>query len=242
MPALNTAQPLHGQIRDWLRGKILDGSYPPDSKLPSEQALMAQFSVSRITVRHALGVLAQEGQVFKVAGKGCFVAKPKPAQALARLEGFAEAMRSQGYQAYNRVVSVQTLAANPAVAHALALAEGDAVVEIRRVRYLDQQPVSVEVTYVHPPLGERLAGADLAGRDIFDILENDYQIALGYAQLSIDAVSADSGLAAQLDVAVGAPLIHLERMTYRKDGQPLELGDIHYRGDRFRYRLRIDRE
>jgi DNA-binding GntR family transcriptional regulator len=66
--------------------------------------------------------------------------------------------------------------------------------------------------------------------------------ALGYAELSIDAVAASAELAARLEVAEGAPLIHLERMTYTRDGQPLELDWIHYRGDRFRYRLRVERE
>ena len=242
MPLLDPSQPLHGQIRDWLRGEILTGRYPPHARLPSEKALMSQFGVSRITVRHALGVLAQEGLLSTVAGKGSFVAPPKPAQALGRLQGFAEAMRDQGYLAHNRVELLQERPASAAVARWLALAEGAPVTEIRRVRHLDGAPVSVDLTYVPVELGRRLAQEDLAGRDIFAIYEQDYGIALGYAELSIDAVAASAELAARLEVAEGAPLIHLERMTYTRDGQPLELDWIHYRGDRFRYRLRVERE
>jgi GntR family transcriptional regulator len=90
-------------------------------------------------------------------------------------------------------------------------------------------------------LGLRLAREDLATRDIFQILENDFAIALGHADLGIDATVADATLAQQLEVAVGAPLLYLERMTYTREGEPLELDYIHYRGDRFRYQLRIDR-
>src|SRR5574343_62491 len=114
-PLLDPSQPLHGQIRDWLRGEILTGRYPPHARLPSEKALMSQFGVSRITVRHALG----------------------------RLQGFAEAMRDQGYLAHNRVESLQERPASAAVARWLALAEGAPVTEIRRVRHLDGAPVSV---------------------------------------------------------------------------------------------------
>ena len=199
-PLLDPSQPLHGQIRDWLRGEILTGRYPPHARLPSEKALMSQFGVSRITVRHALGVLAQEGLLSTVAGKGSFVAPPKPAQALGRLQGFAEAMRDQGYLAHNRVESLQERPASAAVARWLALAEGAPVTEIRRVRHLDGAPVSVDLTYVPVELGRRLAQEDLAGRDIFAIYEQDYGIALGYAELSIDAVAASAELAARLEV------------------------------------------
>jgi GntR family transcriptional regulator len=232
---------LHSQIRDQLRRQIFDGSYLQHDKLPSETQLMTQFGVSRITVRHALGALEQEGLVFKIAGKGCYVAKPKPTQELGRLQGFAEAMSLSGHESYNRVVAIRTLSASLEVCNAFALPAATTMTEIRRVRYLDRTPISFDLTYVTQALGLRLAREDLATRDIFQILENDFAIALGHADLGIDATVADATLAQQLEVAVGAPLLYLERMTYTREGEPLELDYIHYRGDRFRYQLRIDR-
>ncbi len=241
LSALSPVQPLHTQIRDLLRARILDGTYQPHDKLPSEKELMDRFGVSRITVRHALSTLETEGMVFKIPGKGAFVSKPKPAQELARLQGFAEAMGGKGYQTCNRVEGIRSLPASAAVATAFALEPGTPVVEIRRVRYLDQLPVSFDTTYVTAAIGQRLAKEDLVTRDIYLILENDYGIAPGYADLNISAVVADEEVAARLDVRPGDPLLYLERMTYTQDGQPLELDYIHYRGDRFRYQLRIDR-
>ena len=52
--------------------------------------------------------------------------------------------------------------------------------------------MSVDLTYVPVELGRRLAQEDLAGRDIFAIYEQDYGIAPGYAELSIDAVAASA--------------------------------------------------
>jgi GntR family transcriptional regulator len=78
--------PLHTQIREVLRRRILDGSYAPHSQMPSESQMMATFGVSRITIRQALGDLQKEGLIFKVMGKGSFVAKPKAFQSLSRLQ------------------------------------------------------------------------------------------------------------------------------------------------------------
>lgn len=239
---LRSPLPLHAQIREAVRARILAGSYQPHERIPSEKQFMEEFGVSRITVRQALGDLDKEGLVFKIAGKGCYVSKPKPTQELARLQGFGEAMSRQGFETYNQVVGLRALAAPEPVARGLGLAPGAMVTEIRRVRHLDRVPVSLDITYVAQALGERLARADLATRDIFLILENDYGIALGHAELSINAVIADAPTAALLQVAAGAPLLYLERLTHDRAGAPVELDYVYYRGDNFRYRLRVERD
>lgn len=233
--------PLHTQIRDSLRTQILDGQYQQHDKLPSEKQLMESFGVSRITVRHALAALEQEGMVFKIPGKGCYVSKPKPTQQLARLQGFAESMGRQGYEAFNRLISLQTVSANAAMAAAFSLPVGAPLTEIQRVRYLDRQPISFDRTYVSVEIGQRLAREDLATRDIFLILENDYSIGLDHALLSIHAANADADLAAKLEIAPGDAVLQLERVTYTTEGAPLELDYVSYRGDAFRYQLRIAR-
>ena len=82
---------------------------------------------------------------------------------------------------------------------------------------------------------------DLATRDIFLMLENDCGIALGHADLAIDAALADSDLAQALQVEEGAPIMRIERLTHTADGTPLDFEHLYYRGDAFQYRLRIDR-
>src|SRR5688572_14517514 len=92
--------PMHSQIREIIRRRVLDGTYAPHSQMPSEAQMMDTFQVSRITIRQALGDLQKEGLIFKVAGKGSFVAKPKAFQSLSRLQGFGEAMAPAGYETF----------------------------------------------------------------------------------------------------------------------------------------------
>ena len=69
--------PLYQQLIDVLRGALLCGDIQPGGRIPTESELSAQYQVSRITVRKAIEVLAEEGLVVKKQGKGTFAEKPK---------------------------------------------------------------------------------------------------------------------------------------------------------------------
>ncbi|QBR02870.1 GntR family transcriptional regulator [Paraburkholderia pallida] len=246
MPATNpialAPQPLYAQIKETLRARILDGTYAPHSQMPSEHALCAMFDVSRITVRQALGDLQKEGLVFRLHGKGTFVSKPKAFQNVTSLQGFAEAMSSMGHEIVNQLRYFRIVKADRHVAQKLNLPEGASVAEIHRVRLLNREPVSLELTWVPEALGKRLASADLATRDIFLILENDCGVALGHADVSIDAMLADDEIADALRVPQDSPVLRIERTTHDAHGTPIDYEYLYFRGDAFQYRLRIDRE
>ncbi|MBI3574098.1 MAG: GntR family transcriptional regulator [Gammaproteobacteria bacterium] len=234
--------PLYTQIKGVLRMRILDGTYKPHEQIPSESEMMKNFRVSRITVRQALGDLQKEGMIFKIHGKGTFVSKPKAFQNLARLQGFGEAMSNMGYETFSQVLSIKFEPANEVVAKKLCISGPEPVCEIRRIRFLNREPISLDVTYVPASIGERLKKEDMASRDIFLILENDYGFSLDTANLQIDAMLADEELARYLLVEEGSPILRIERLTNTADKQPLDFEYLYYRGDAFQYRLSIEHE
>ena len=60
------------EILSWIHSSRL----LPESQLPSEHDISEQFQVSRQTVRQAIGELVQEGWLYRIQGKGTFVAEP----------------------------------------------------------------------------------------------------------------------------------------------------------------------
>jgi GntR family transcriptional regulator len=232
---------MYMQIKNELRARILDGRYTPHERLPSESELIALFGVSRITVRQALGDLQREGLLFKIHGKGTYVSKPKTFQELGRLEGFAEAMNKRGFETFNRVIAAAEVSADSRVSQHLRLALNTPVTEIRRVRYLDREPISVDLSYFENAIGNRLRQADLANRDIFALLENELGVALGKAELQIEAMLADETLADLLQIEEGAPILRMERLTFSAAGKPIDFEYLYHRGDTFQYRMRVDR-
>ena len=127
------------------------------------------------------------------------------------------------------------------MAERLQVARDTPIVEIRRLRLLNREPVSLEVTYVQEELGYRLAQSDLLTRDIFAIIENDLATALGHADLAIDAALADEELAQALHVEAGAPVMRIERLTHDAAHRPIDFEYLYFRADSFQYRLRINR-
>jgi GntR family transcriptional regulator len=234
-------QPLYVQIRDNIRHKILDGSYAVHQRLPSENELMTQFEVSRITIRQALRDLYNEGLVFSAQGKGTYVSKPKAVQNVQRLQGFGEAMAAQGYEAIARVLGIQQRRPPKAVASALNLAAGTDVVEVKRVRYLDREAICVENSYFVLDIGQRMFGLDLSG-DIFPLLENSFGIALGVANIAIDATVADEETCRLLSIEAAEPILRVERLTHDRGGRPIDFEYLCYRGDAFKYQFRVERK
>ncbi|GAB7526815.1 GntR family transcriptional regulator [Paraburkholderia sp. 2C] len=235
--------PLYSQIREALRAEIERKALAPGAQLPPESALMEQFGVSRITVRQALAQLQTDGLVFKVPGKGTFVSEPNATQEINHLEGFAEAMGRQGRGTTNRVLSHTVTRCNDIVAAKLGIEPGSYVTEIRRVRYLDRRPVSLDITYLSVEIGEVLRGSEaLVTRDLFSILEDDMKIRLCYADLDIAAISPDAAMREILEMHDDSPLLKIERLTHNAQNEPVDFEYLFVRTDYLHYTLRLERK
>ena len=65
--------PLYRQIAELLRADIAAGIYPPGSVIPSVKRIEQDTGCTHVTVRKVIGILADEGLVVVVPGKGTFV-------------------------------------------------------------------------------------------------------------------------------------------------------------------------
>lgn len=241
MSAPTTPSSLHSRLRHALRTAILGGELVPGARLPSESELSRQHEVSRITVRQALSDLQKEGLIYSQQGKGSFVSRPKAFQEIRRLQGFAEQMAENGHEVVNQLLSLREQPADAHTAARLQLPIGSPVTEVRRLRLLDREPISVEWTWLPANIGRELAQADLATRDIFLIIENDLGRPLGHAELAIDAVAASADIAQALNLPTGSPVLRIERLTHDQDGRPIDHEFLHFRSDTFQYRFRVER-
>lgn len=233
--------PYYVQVREALRKQILDGVLQPHQQMPSEHQMIEMFGVSRITIRQALAELENESLIFRVHGKGTFVSKPKAFQDITQLRSFGEAMQPLGYETFSKVISVKEVRASTVASEKLALEAGARVVEIKRLRYLNRDPVSVESSYLALELGRALARNDLSNRDIFLVLENELGVQLGSADLEVGAHLADELQAHLLGVEEASPLLHIERLTLSHAGTPIIFEYLYHRGDAFRYTVRVER-
>lgn len=221
------------RIADIVRHQIHAGTF--GQTLPGEQELADEHQVSRNTIRDALALLRDEGLIARAPRIGTRVASRKYDHGLDALLGLQETFDGHG-TVRNEVRAAMRISAPPAVARRLGLEPGERVVYVERLRFLDEQPLSLDLTYLSPEIGARVLDHDLADTDIFVLLERLSGQSLGSADLAVEAVPADRHTAATLDIPPSSALLMLERLTRLDDGTPVDLEYIHMRGDRITLR------
>ncbi len=222
------------QVADVLRRQVLAGQYD-DGALPSEARLIEEFGTTRNAVRAALDLLRAEGLVERCPGIGTTVAGRKHPHGLDRLLGLAEVFDGRG-TIHNEVRALTVTRPPAAVRDHLRLEPHDDVVYVERLRHLDGVPLSLDLTYLVPDLGKELLHRDLAGKDVFGLLEEVSGQRLGHAELVMEAVTADAHSAAVLGTPRHAALLMVERLVHLEDGQPVDFEFIRFRGDRLTLR------
>ncbi|MBP0451508.1 GntR family transcriptional regulator [Kitasatospora sp. RG8] len=228
------------QVADVLRRQVLSEAYR-DGQLPHEDRLAEEFGASRNTIREALDLLRGEGLVRRVPGSGTLVVAEKVPHGLNRLQGLAETLHEHG-EVTNEVRAFGPVRAPGPVARRLELPEGSDVVYVERLRRLNGLPLSLDLTYLAPDIGAGLVAEDLAGQDIFRLIEEVTGRPLGRADITLEAVNADPHSATVLEVPRGSALLMLERLTALADGRPVDLEYVRFRGDRITMQGRLLRD
>jgi GntR family transcriptional regulator len=233
---------LYSRVETVLASEITEEGLKVGDQLPTEDSLIARFGVSRITVRRAIQNLVSRGLVEIRRGKGTFVAAPKITQDLKELSGFVEDMHAVGRKPTARVIGKEIVTADAIVAHQLALTRGERVVRIRRVRLADGVPLSFDETYLPLEIGKKIITNDLKVEPIFSLLERKYNVPLIEAEYKLDAVAADSEVAAALKVKQRSPIFRIERTSYSTGSHPVDYEKLHYRGDLVQFMTRLVRK
>lgn len=103
----NSITPLYQQLADDIKQQILEGRLKENDKLMTEQEFSQTYDVSRITVRKAIEILADEGYVTKHQGIGTFVAAKKLNRVMNKLLSFTEMCENDGKTASTEMVSLE---------------------------------------------------------------------------------------------------------------------------------------
>ncbi len=224
---------LYFQLYDILYKDIRDGVYKPGQLLPTENTLIEQYHISRITVRKALDLLMNDGLIAKRRGYGTFVQNRKVEQTLTRVQHFASEMEKRGYVSSVTMLANEVVYASKAVAGELCIGEGDELVRVERLRYADGVPMCIESSYLIRARCPDVQRHDFSKQSLRKFLEDRYDIVWKRARQKIYAVAATARTAGYLGIKEGDPLIYIERVSYTRDDEPAEYLQTWYRGDSY---------
>jgi GntR family transcriptional regulator len=235
---LNGAQPLYEQIRTYVIQAIQDGRYRAGDKIPSERELAEELGVSRLTVHHAIKGLQQAGILIAHVGRGTFVS-PRPLnQQLEALTSFTEDMRSRGNAPSSRVLSAKVCPAPDDIARFLDVRPGTQLAVLQRVRIADDQPMAVETSHIVASACQGILDRhNFEQESLYRVLRHEYGLALAHAEQTIAARGATRDEARVLGLKPNAPILHMTRVLYTSDNQPLEYVISAYRGDSYTFHV-----
>ena len=204
----------YGLIAEQLKRKILDGTYPPLTQLPSQRELARSLGTTVVTVRQALDVLRDRGFLHAEHGLGTFVAD------LGRLDSFSEAMAAQSGSFETRLLSITEEPGTSGVKRALELGDQEGVVAVSRLRVLAGVPVALQRSYLSVRHAAALHGYDGTVPLYAQLRDRALQLAVSYREtLSCRALSAaDAG---ELDIAEGSLAFESRRTSFTDAGTAL---------------------
>jgi GntR family transcriptional regulator len=231
--------PLYRQIETDVRDRIRSGDLVPGAQLPTEVELMDQYGVSRATVRQALRELVAEGLVEIRRGLGTYVTQRRFEHTIGGFYSFSREIERHGLEPRTRVLGLGVEPADDAVASALGLDAGTAVVALRRLRLADDDPLVVETSYLPAARFPGLEKVDFGQVRLYDTLTDAYGCRPTRARETFEPVLVTADEAALLGQHRGEPALRVERVAFDQDDAPIEFCRSTVRGDRYRYSVEL---
>jgi GntR family transcriptional regulator len=238
----NISVPAYQQVADYIKSQILEGKLAAGGRLPPESELMDGSKLSRVTIRKGLETLENEGLVERKQGLGTFVRHPI-SQELSRVQTITEVLLSKGITPRVKVISFETVQPPEVVSRALLLRENQKLLLAKRLYLNEDDPVAL--LHIFLPLSIRKE-AEVLRSEAFST-ETTYTIweragiPIAQAAHSIRAARADKEDAKALGIKRDDPVLILDRVTYAKDGRPLEFVMYHYHWQRYEFSVAVPR-
>lgn len=236
------AVPKYFQLASILRQQIDNGEWQPRSPIPSERQLEVLYNVSRTTIREAIDSLTRQGYLYREHGRGTFVSPPKLQKGLLELTSFSEDLVNRGIRPGQVIRDISTVIPPASILQKLELAPGTPLLRLERIRLGNDVPIGLQTSYLVLEPGQTISREDMdTAGSLYKLLQEKFHIIPSEADETLEVTVATKEEAELLQIIEGAPLLLSERVLFAQNRHPVEFVKILYRGDRYRYYVRLTR-
>ena len=222
--------PYYMQFRNHFAAMIEAGTLASGAKLPSERALAEEFSITRVTARHALIRMEAEGLIFREVRRGWFVSPPRVRYDPTADTSFTESITEQGRVAGTTVLSKKQMAATEWESTHLECAVGDPIFVISRLRTVDGRAVLVEQIHIKAARCPGLLDYPL-DQSMTDLMSEKFGIFEHRTHINMRPTALSEIPAKALGVAAGTQSLYLSRTILDQSGEVIELDQEFWRHD-----------
>ncbi len=223
-------------IRDYITDKVKDGTFAPQSQIPTELELSEQFCVSRMTVNKAIRDLVNQGVLVRFAGQGTYVTDLKVQSPLLEIKNIAQEIKERGKSHKSEVLSHSEMLATDYVALQLGVRVGTPVYYSLLIHFEDNAPLQLEERYVLPELAP-----DYLKQDFTATTPNEYLTSacpLSDIEHVVEAVLPQDYEAEHLGIKPGEPCILVNRRTW-SNSRLVSCSRLLHPGSKFKLRSQM---
>ena len=229
-----TTAPRYVRVYTALREWIDSGKYSPGEKIASEEEIGQMFGVSRITTRKAIDLLVEDDLVYRLHGKGTYVAdNVQQRSGMANIGKRIRDARRVMTRGKLEQVEIEEIDADPKTCIDLKLSAAARVLRISYVRTFAGERVAQVTCYIPAEFGVSLEASDLRNGTTLDALEASGLKPDSASQL-ISATLADASLSSTLDLNMGSPVLRIKQIVVNSNQDPLERIIVYVRGRQVR--------
>lgn len=230
---------LYHMLEEELIKLITSNQIKENEKIPTEKELCEMYNVSRTTVRQAISEMERKGYIYKVHGKGTFVAPTLVKQQLLKFYSFTEEMEKLGKVPSSKVVLFEKGLPDEYVAGKLNLLLTEEVLKITRLRLADQKPMMVETTYLPVRRFNELKQEMLEATPMYTVFKDAYEVDITKAVETFRPVIIDEEVSRLLQVDTGMAGMNIDRVTF-EGNKIIEYTTSVARGDQFEYSVVLE--
>ncbi len=228
--------PLYYQLEQHLRARIAANEFAPGSALPTEDQICFHYQVSRITVRRALDGLQRQGLIERRRGIGSFVTE-KPRGIDSHLSGSLSEFLAVAGALHTSCIGLEEVVPPKEVSQKLKLAPDVPAVLLRTVGSLEEGPVAYLEIWFPVEIGRQLKIEQMDGNlPIVRLVEKVANVRITRAEQTIEPDHAGEDAAAHLQIDPKSPILHVRRVYFVGD-RPIELANVRYHPERYRYAI-----
>lgn len=217
-----------------LARRISDGTLRTGERLAGEHELARAFGVSRVTVRSALGILAQNGLVVKRAGSGTFIVRSPSRQEAITLDTLQEQFLNYDLPSNAKLLDYRYTVLTGRDARIAGMQDA---VYLSRLFVADRVPFALTRSYLHPD-SRKISHEEAERTPSYVILEKVGHI-VARADMRVKAERVDRQVLRLLEIAASERLLVLDRMSFSAENQPLEHTKCYLRSETFEFALSV---
>ena len=218
------------QVKHYVLERIAGGLLRAGQRVPSENELTRELSVSRMTANRALKELTQDGVLVRIAGVGTFVAEGRVHAHPLEVRNIADEIRARGHEYRVKVIEVSAAGATPELAERFEVRAGSTLAYSLLTHYEGALPLQIEERYVNP-----LVAPGYLENDFTRVTPHEFLIRIAplqRAEHTVRAISPERRIRRLLKLEAAEACLLIRRRTFSQ-GRVASFVDLYHPGSRY---------